>query len=220
MTEGEPVGAPSVPIVHAVTDDLILAQPWFLEQARAVMVALRDRGAVHLRARSLPAARLYEIAVALHPVQEATGCWIVCNDRLDVALAAGARGVQLTSRSMSVADARKVAPLLALGASVHARGEAQVAERDGGNWVVAGNVFPTRSHVGAPGKGLLFLRGVAASTRLPCIGIGGIRPEQVGLMRAVGARGVAVISGIWGAEDADRAAIEYLSSYDAHGDPG
>ncbi len=220
MADAAAAGGAIVPVVHAVTDDLILSRVGFLERARSVMVALRDRGAVHLRARNLPAARLYEIALALHPLQEATGCWIVCNDRLDVALAAGARGVQLTSRSMSMADARGVAPAMALGASVHARAEALIAERAGGDWVVAGNVFPTRSHAAAPGKGLLFLRGVAASTHLPCIGIGGIRPEQVGVMRAAGARGVAAISGIWGAQDADRAAMEYLSSYDAHRDTG
>jgi thiamine-phosphate diphosphorylase len=207
-----------IPIIHAVTDDLIVTRPEFLDRARSVMAALGSRGAVHLRARYLPTARLYELATALVPVQERTGCWLVVNDRLDVALAAGTRGAQLTSRSMTVADARAVAPALQLGASVHGAADAERAAREGADWLVVGHVFETRSHPGVPGRGVALIREILAAASVPCIAIGGIRAAHVAMLRAAGAHGVAAISGIWGADDAERAAIDYLSSYDEQRD--
>ncbi|HEX6534456.1 MAG TPA: thiamine phosphate synthase [Gemmatimonadaceae bacterium] len=206
----------AIPVVHAVTDDLVLGRGDFLDRARAVMRALGARGALHLRGRLHPAARLYELALSLLSSQERTGCWVVVSDRVDLARAARARGVQLTSRSLRVADARRIAPDLAVGASVHAAPEACVAAEEGADWVVAGHVYATPSHAGMPGRGVALVRSVVAASRAPCIAIGGVRPEHVGALIAAGAHGVAVIRGIWSASDAERAAIDYLSEYDTH----
>ena len=203
-----------VPVIHAVTDDLILAHPEFTTRARGVMHALGPRGAVHLRARYLTSAQIYAIALALGDAQESTGCWLVVNERLDVALAARTHAAQLTTRSLTVADARLVAGELPLGASVHSAVEALVAQRDGADWVVAGHVFPTASHSGMPGRGAELVAAVAATTTLPCIAIGGVRPANVGALRDAGAYGVAAITGIWGAASAEAAASDYLSHYD------
>src|SRR5690554_5016064 len=99
-----------MPVIHAVTDDQILTRPDFPERALTVMQALGPRGAIHLRARIVPSRRLLSLAEALRVAEQETGCWLVVNDRVDIALGAGARAVQLTSRSMRVADARKLAP--------------------------------------------------------------------------------------------------------------
>ncbi|HEY9480225.1 MAG TPA: thiamine phosphate synthase, partial [Gemmatimonadaceae bacterium] len=110
---------PMLPALHAVTNDAILSRPNFFGLAVRVMCALGSKGALQLRTRWLPAARLYELAVALTEAEKSTGCWIVVNDRVDVALASGAHGAQLTSHSLGVEQARFVAPRLPLGASVH-----------------------------------------------------------------------------------------------------
>lgn len=205
-----------IPVIHAVTDDLVLGRGDFLDRARGVMRALGARGALHLRGHLHPAARLYELTTALRPLQERTGCWVVVNDRVDIALAAGVRGAQLTSRSITVRDARRMAPALALGASVHAPDEACVAADAGADWVVAGHVFSTPSHQGAPGRGVALVTAVTAAAHIPCIAIGGVRPARIAALLDAGAHGVAAISGIWGASDAERAAIDYLSTYDTH----
>lgn len=202
------------PTVHAITTDRIMLRPDFAERARGVMRALGPRGALHLRGHLAPAARLYELATALRPVQERTGCWVVVNDRLDVALAALIHAVQLTSRSMTVADARRLAPSIALGASVHAVAEALDAVHAGADWVVVGHVFASSTHPGEPGRGIDLVRDVARAVTVPCIAIGGVRPEHVRTLREAGAYGVAAISGIWSAADAERAATDYLSRYD------
>lgn len=209
-----------LPIVHAVTTPEILLDASFLGRAIAVMEALGTRGAVHLRGHRIPPRVLLSHARALRPLQEKHGCWLVINDRIDIALAAGARGVQLTSGSMTVADARQVAPGLALGASIHSSAEARVAAADGADWLVAGHVFETASHPGQAERGMTFLKAVCKASTVPVVAIGGVTPEDVPSLLAGGAHGVAVIRGVWSAEHADRAAIDYLSAHDAYRDFG
>jgi thiamine-phosphate diphosphorylase len=204
------------PALHAVTNDAILARPNFFGLAVRVMCALGSKGAIQLRTRWLPAARLYELAAALTEAEKSTGCWVIVNDRLDIALASGAHGAQLTSHSLSVEQARVVAPKLPLGASVHAVDEAVAAANAGADWVVAGHVYPTPSHPGQPGRGIELVSAIAAATTVPCIAIGGIHPEHIPALRRAGAHGVAVIRGIWESNDAERAAFDYVSAYDSH----
>lgn len=205
-----------IPRVHAVTSDGVLARADFVARARRVMEALGPNGAIHLRARIVPAARLYEIAVALGAVRERTGAWVVINDRVDVACAARASAAQLTTRSLSVTDARRMAGALALGASAHTAADAQAAVTDGADWVVAGHVYDTPTHPGRPARGLDLVRETAASVAVPVIAIGGIKPHHVQALLDAGAYGVAAISGIWGASDAEHAAADYLSRYERH----
>ena len=212
-----PSTAAVVPVVHAITDDAILARSDFLERASAVMEAMGPRGAVHLRSRSITAARLHHLALALSLAQRGTGAWLVINDRVDIAMTVRARGVQLTTRSMRTDDARRIAAGVAVGASVHDVPEAIAAAAAGADWIVGGHVFDTRSHPDAPGRGPGLISEISSAVSVPLIAIGGIRPEHLPFLLRAGAHGVAVIRGIWNAANAERAAIDYFSAYDAHG---
>lgn len=209
-----PALSAAIPLIHAVTSDEIVARADFIDVACAVMAALGSRGALHLRAGRVPAARLQTLAEGLEAAQAITGAWLVINDRVDLALAVRAKGAQLTSRSLMVADARRAAPALALGASVHTLEEARDASAQGANWLVAGHVFSTASHPGEPERGLGFVRGVVTAAAVPVLAIGGVRPEHSDALRDAGVYGVAVIRGIWDAANAERAASDYLSAYD------
>jgi thiazole tautomerase (transcriptional regulator TenI) len=205
------------PVLHAVTSDDIILRSDFLERARDVMHAGGPRVAVHLRAARFSARRIYEIACHLAELQSETQAWLIVNDRADIALTSGARGIQLTSRSMTPADARICAPALAVGASIHSAADASDAAAAGARWLVAGHVFETDSHPGESGRGPDFIRQVASAHTVPVIAIGGIRPEHVAPLKSSGAYGIAVIRGVWHASDAGAAVIDYLS---AHGAPG
>ena len=202
-------------MLHAVTTDDVLQDPLFVQRARDVMKACGPKVAVHLRAGRLDARTLYRIASALVADEDRTGAWVLVNDRVDVALAAGTRGAQLTSRSLSVEDARLAAPSILLGASVHTEAEAIAAEVAGADWVVAGNVFRTHTHPDRDALGIEFARRIAASARIPTVANGGITPEHVRPLRAAGIAGIAAIRGVWGTDDAAAAASDYLSQYDA-----
>ena len=140
--------------------------------------------------------------------------FLIVNDRVDVALAVGADGVQRTSASLPVADMQVVADKrLKIGASVHSFDEAVRAADDGADWVFFGPVYdtPSKRAYGAP-QGLAMLERAAAAVAIPVIAIGGITPERVREVRGAGARGVAVISAILSADDPATAALRFLDA--------
>ena len=209
--------ADRIPVLHAVTSDEVVLRSDFVERTRRVMHAGGPRVAVHLRAPRLDGRRLFDLACRIAELQRETGAWLIVNDRADVALTSGARGVQLTSRSMSPSDARRAAPSLFIGASVHSTDDAAEAIAAGVQWLVAGHVFETESHPGEEGRGTVFIGRLATQGHTPILAIGGIRPEHVPTLRDAGAYGVAVIRGVWHASDAGAAVIDYLSAHGALG---
>ena len=228
-----------IPVIHAVTTDDIVRRPDFLAKAGAVMAALGPRGAIQLRAPHLAAHagdKLLAVARELVAEQERTGAWLVVNDRLDIALIAGARGVQLSGHSMDVADAFRVATTRHLGveplvgASVHSLEEAIAARLGGASWGVSGHLFRhvathDAAHPASPranavieavaSDGMMLLDQLVRFGGIPVIAIGGIVPQHIAPLRKLGVRGVAAIRGIWDSDNAERAASDYLSAYDA-----
>ncbi len=205
-----------IPVIHAVTTDKIILARDFVARAISVMQALGERGAIHLRSQLIPSPRLYDIACRLTSLHADTGCFCIISDRLDIAMTCFSHGVQLNSRSMSVSDARRAAPKLRIGASVHNAEEAETAETEGADWLVAGHVFETPSHPGEPRRESAFVSGIVARVNIPVIAIGGVKPEHVRSLVEGGAYGVASIRGIWEAKNSEQAAISYLSAYDGH----
>ena len=200
-----------LPVVHAVTNDEIMLRPGFLRKAMSIMRVLEGKGAIHVRSQLLDTPTLYSITLALLELHEQTKCWCIVNDRVDVALACGVQGVQLTHKSIAVPDVQRIAPALLIGASVHSADEARDAEQAGADWCVAGHVFETPSHPGEPRRENNFIPDVVAAVKVPVIAIGGIRPEHVRSLVHRGAHGVAAIRGIWNDENAELAASRYLS---------
>ena len=217
LSQPQPRTSGSVPLVHAVTTDEIVARADFVDVACGVMAALGPRGALHLRASRASGAELQRLGETLAAAQQVTGAWLVVNDRVDVALAVQARGAQLTSRSLAAADARRAAPALAIGASVHAVREGVEAAGGGADWLVAGQVFAAPAANGDEGRGMAFVESLIGAVQVPVIAIGGIRRSHCRALRLAGVHGVAVIRGIWDAANAERAASDYLSCYDDAG---
>ncbi len=120
---------------------------------------------------------------------------ILVNDRLDVALAAGAGGVHLGGQSMPVLIVRQVAPRpFVIGVSCHSLGEAIAAESAGADYLLLGPVFETPSKLKyGPPLGLDELRKVNAHIRIPVLALGGITVERVRPCLEAGAAGIAGI---------------------------
>jgi thiamine-phosphate pyrophosphorylase len=128
---------------------------------------------------------------------------IIVNDRLDVALAAGAHGVHLRGDSIPASRARTLAPDgFVIGRSVHGVDEARRADAAGGlDYLIFGTVFPTTSKAGADVAGAEALAAVVRSTSLPVLAIGGISVETAARAGAAGAAGFAAIGLFTGAND-------------------
>jgi len=200
-----------LPSIHAVTNDEIMLRPGFLRKAMGIMRVLGGKGAIHIRSQLLDSPTLYSLTLALLELNEQTKCWCIINDRVDIALACGVQGVQLTHKSIAVPDVQAIAPALLIGASVHSADEARDAEQAGADWCVAGHEFETESHPGAPRREKTFISDVVGAVSFPVIAIGGIRPEHVHSLVHRGAHGVAAIRGIWNDENPELAASRYLS---------
>lgn len=228
--------AVAVPILHAVTNDEIVGRPNFLERARAVMRAMGSRGALQLRASHMAlddSARFVELALTLAEEQERTGAWLVVNDRVDVALIVCARAIQLTARSLAVADAVQVLaksavpcaadPPISVGASVHSLEEGIAARIAGASWGVVSDVLVSHDSPNdepdagrtTRDNGPALLERLVRYSGIPIVAIGGIVPQHVAPLRRLGVRGVAAIRGIWDADHSERAVIDYLSAYES-----
>lgn len=144
-----------------------------------------------------PLLALVEQAVTL---ARGTSTRILVNDRLDVALAAGAAGVHLGGESMPARDVaewlghRKLSGKFMVGVSGHSLAEAQAAEREGANYIFFGPVFatPEKSKYGAP-QGVERLAEVCNTVKVPVLAIGGITPEIAPDCLRAGAAGIAAI---------------------------
>ena len=191
-----------IPQLHLVTNDDVLRQPNFVATAIDLLLVLQRRVALHIRAKQLPASRLFQITRELSEKAEFVGALLVVNDRVDIALTAGARGVQLGAASLPVATVRAMAGTrLPIGYSAHSAEEAAAAEREGADFLFAGSIYESASHPGAPAGGLPLLNACVNACSNPVLAIGGITAERVPEVIRTGAYGVAMISAVWHASD-------------------
>ncbi|QWU18312.1 thiamine phosphate synthase [Paenibacillus sophorae] len=166
---------------------------------------------IHLREKSRTAEELFKAVEKMRslgiPLEQ-----IVVNDRLDVALASGAGGVQLAGHSLPTAAARPLSQSLRIGRSVHSPDEAAAAANEGADYCLYGHVYASASKPGLPGRGLDRLAETVRACRVPVIAIGGIEPGNAGQVISRGAAGIAVLSGICGASDPVAAAKSYRAA--------
>ncbi len=196
----------------------LVADPGALAPGRAYMDAVERAldggvGVVQLRDKSATARELVERARALRALCGRAGALFIVNDRVDVALAAGAHGVHVGPHDVQVEDVRRMSPELIVGASA---GEVDVArglEREGAHYLGVGALFEarqTKPDASAP-RGVARMEHVRAAVGLPLVGIGGITAEVAREVFAAGADGVAVVRAVMGAEDPAEAAAALKS---------
>ena len=165
---------------------------------------------VQLREKEASAREFAVAARELLALLRPLGVPLIVNDRIDVALAAGADGVHVGQQDLSVADARRLGPPgWIVGVSAESVADAARAERDGADYVGASPVFATPTKADhAPPLGLAGLRALRAATKLPLVAIGGLHAGNARETIRAGADGLAVVSAIVAADDPRAAAAE------------
>ncbi len=151
---------------------------------------------VQLREKNLSASVLYQLATNAAGVTRGSDTKLLVNDRADIASASGTDGVHLTTRSLPVDVVRRTfGDQFLIGVSTHSLAEANVARRNGADFVVFGPVFetPSKGEYGEP-VGLSILAQVASKLApFPVLALGGVEMSGVAACIQAGARGVAAI---------------------------
>lgn len=195
--------------------DLYLVTDRRLAGSRGVETVVEEavRGgvtAVQLRDDDLPGPELIAQARRLKAVLAPQGVPLIVNNRLDVALAAGADGAHVGQSDTPVAEARaRLGPDAILGLSITDPAQLAGLDEEAVDYLGVGPVFPTGTKPdAAPPMGLDGLRACRPRTALPIVAIGGIGAANAADAIRVGADGVAVVSAIMGADEPEAAARE------------
>lgn len=198
-----------------VITDAKLASPRTIEEVAEE--ALRAGApALQLRDKEASARELLDRARRLRALTREHGALLFVNDRLDVALAAGADGVHVGPHDLPVAAVRAaVPPAFLVGHSTDVPEVARTAVGDGADYIGCGAVFGTTTKEDAGGViGVEGLARVARAVDVPVVGIGGVTPEGArAIARDGSAAGVAVIGAVMGAADPAAAVRELLATF-------
>jgi thiamine-phosphate pyrophosphorylase len=161
-----------------------------IEQAIAAGVDL-----IQIREKDLAPRSLLSLVEAAVARAQGTATRILVNDRLDVALAAGADGVHLPGHGFPAAEVRRAYPELLIGASCHNLDELHAAEAGGADFAVYGPVFAPLSKLAErPPLGVEKLAEAARAVKFPVLALGGITLENAGECLRAGAAGLAAIT--------------------------
>ncbi len=170
--------------------------------------------AIQLREKDLSAKELLPLARSLRALTREHGARLFINDRVDVALMAGADGVHLGEASLAANEVRALAPDLWIGVSTHSLEGALKAQDAGADFITFSPIFETASKKEfGPTQGLERLKEVCEKTRLPVLALGGIKKNRISTVLDQGAFGVALISGIWNSSDITKETFEYMKFF-------
>lgn len=181
--------------IYLVTDDGCL-------QGRALIDCVREalEGGVTLvqyRAKTASSAEMYAEALQLKALCDSFNVPLIINDRLDIAMAVGAAGVHLGQNDLPCAAARKLlGEDYIIGVSAHNPAEAKAALQSGADYLGCGAVFGTATKADVKKLGTDGLAAICKAKGLPVVGIGGVTADNYREVRAAGADGAAIVSGI------------------------
>jgi thiamine-phosphate pyrophosphorylase len=207
---------PALPRLYAVTDDRRAES--HVEQARRF--AAGGARLVQIRAKRASGRELFEIVAAALEAVRGAGALLIVNDRVDVALAAGAHGVHVGQDDLPPGDARAIlGPERIVGLSTHTPEQAREAARLPVDYVAYGPVFVTGTKENPdPAVGLAGLAAARAIVGRPLVAIGGITLDTAPSVLEAGADSVAVIADLWAEGEAPEARVaRYLAALPAAG---
>ncbi len=199
------------PRVYLITE----RRPDLVDRVRRATATLPSgSAAVQLRDKEMPARDLLALARRLVDLCHDRGHLLLVNDRLDVALAAGADGAHLPSAGVPPPEARRLlGPKACVGVSCHSEAEVRRALEGGADFATFGPVFDTPSkRVYGPPTGLGALR-EAAALGLPLIALGGVDAARARAAVEAGAQGVAAIRAWIAADDPAEATRALLAAF-------
>lgn len=185
-----------LPKLYAITDSQL--SNCSHEEIVQMMLAAGAR-LIQLRDKDASAKDLLDAARACVRLTREAGATLIINDRVDVALTAGADGVHLGQADLSVEEAREIlGDDKIIGVSTHNPDQFKAALETSANYIAVGPVFSTTTKENPdPVVGLELVSQAKKLTDRPLVAIGGISVERASEVIAAGADSVAVISALY-----------------------
>jgi thiamine-phosphate pyrophosphorylase len=185
------------PLIYLITDGEITAQNFSRRKSQTLelikIAAQNNISLIQIREKKLSARLIFELARKASKITRNTNTKLLINDRADIALAANADGVHLTSRSLSCHTIRRnFSQDFIIGVSTHTIEEAEKAERQGADFVTFSPIFSTPNK--SDPQGVEILREVCEKLKpFPVVALGGIDTGNFRVVLKAGASGFAAI---------------------------
>ena len=194
--------------LYAVTD-----RSWLRpgESLETVVETILQNGVtcLQLREKHCTHEEMVCYARCLRPICAKNGVPLILNDDVQAAVEAGADGVHVGQKDMSLREARTLlGPGKIIGTSAHTVEEALAAEAAGADYLGCGAVFGSTTKTDAGRLVLAELQKICRAVRIPVVAIGGISRDNLPQLAGCGVDGVAVISALFAAVDKARATRE------------
>ena len=169
---------------------------------------------VQLREKDISSLDFYALALEIKKITDSYGIPLIINDRIDIAMAAGAAGVHVGQNDIPADIARKVIGKdMLLGVSVSSAAEAVNAAEAGADYLGVGAMFPTGTKRDAKFVSMEELGEIRRTVDIPIVVIGGINSENAMLFRPMGIDGLAVVSAVIARHDIKKAAVHLKSQF-------
>ena len=198
--------------LYLVTDRMLMSTKTLGEAVEQAVIG--GCTLVQLREKDISALDFYALALEIKKITDRYGIPLIINDRIDIAMAAGAAGVHIGQQDIPADIARKVIGKdMLLGVSVGSAVEAIDAVKAGADYLGVGAMFPTGTKPDAGFVSMEELGRIRKAVDIPIVVIGGISRENAMLFRPMGVDGLAVVSAVIAQPDIKASAADLKSLF-------
>lgn len=198
--------------LYLVTDRMLMSTKTLGEAVEQAVIG--GCTMVQLREKEISSLDFYVLASEMKKITDRYGIPLIINDRIDIAMAAGAAGVHIGQQDIPADIARKVIGRdMLLGVSVGSVAEAIDAVKAGADYLGVGAMFPTGTKPDAGFVSMEELGRIRKAVDIPIVVIGGISRENAMLFRPMGVDGLAVVSAVIAQPDIKASAADLKSLF-------
>ena len=198
--------------LYFITDSTGFEREEFL---RRVQAALEGGVTIlQLREKNKTTREYIELAEEVHKLTKKYNVPLIIDDRVDVMLAVDAEGVHVGAEDMPLATARKIIGKdKILGATAKKVEVAKAAYEAGADYLGVGAIYPTTTKVKTVLTSTDTLRAITEAVPIPVNAIGGLKPDNIQVLKGINIAGVCAVSAIMKAGDTKKAAEEFLKAF-------
>lgn len=198
--------------LYFITDSTGFERDEFLRRVRSAL----EGGVtmVQLREKNRITREYLDLATEVHKITSEFNVPLIIDDRIDVMLASGAEGVHVGAEDMPVKEARKlIGKDKILGATAKTVEAAQKAYADGADYLGVGAIYPTTTKVKTVLTSTETLDAITKAVPIPVNAIGGLNPDNLGVLKGINIAGVCAVSAIMKADEPKKAAERLMQAF-------